>query len=169
RPRPGGHLPRVPWSRLGDARPGPARRAPDRAPRLAPPAGDAGGVGATGRHGRRLPRRLRTRARAHAGRAPGGADARPARLALRVVRTQDQPVPVPAVHSRACERTAGEGAANEPHVALGHLESVADVQAPSPFTSQTVGWLNDATAHCRRPTSNCAITRASPIFTTPSP
>src|SRR5437773_11217971 len=32
-----------------------------------------------------------------------------------------------AVHSRACERTAGEGAANEPHVALRHLESIADV------------------------------------------
>ena len=43
------------------------------------------------------------------------------------------------------------------------------LQAPSPFTSQTVGWLYDATAHCRRPTSNCAITRASPMFTTPSP
>src|SRR5207245_4854650 len=43
------------------------------------------------------------------------------------------------------------------------------LQAPSPLTSQTGGWLNDATAHCRRPTSNCAITRAAPIFTTPSP
>src|SRR5439155_1315111 len=63
RPRPGGRLPRVPGSRLGDARPAPARGPPSRAPRLAPPAGDAGRVGATDRDGRRLPRRLRTRAR----------------------------------------------------------------------------------------------------------
>src|SRR5436309_3098842 len=33
----------------------------------------------------------------------------------------------PMAHSLAYERTAAEGAAHEPHVALGHPESVADV------------------------------------------
>src|SRR5437870_601474 len=42
RPLPGDRLPRVPGSRLGDARPAPARRPPPWAPRLAPPPGAAG-------------------------------------------------------------------------------------------------------------------------------
>src|SRR5438876_853494 len=111
RPRPGGRLPRVPGPRLGDARPASARRPPSRAPRLAPPAGDAGRVGATDRDGRRLPRRLRARPRAPADHAAGGAVARTACLAA--TRPALRPtVGVPAMPRRA--RLANRGFRQSP-------------------------------------------------------
>ena len=71
-----------------------------------------------------------------------------------------------------------DGHVNAPHVKAQLMSPTSHcailraspmLQAPSPFTSHTSGWMNGATPHWRSPTSNWATTSASPMLTTPSP
>src|SRR5207253_8015097 len=72
-------------------------------------------------------------------------------------------------HRRAVEGSTREGAGDEPYVALGDPEGVANVAGAITVHVTQRGIRYCIAEQTRAPTSNCAINRASPMFTTPSP